>query len=55
MLKLVEFRRDANGKQFLAFQGQSDEEAHEMNRKDKEQQQILKERVAAEVLRKRFG
>lgn len=51
MLKAVQIRYDAEGNRFLALQGQSDEEAKEMNRKDQEQH----DRVAAEVLLKVFG
>lgn len=32
MLRLVEVRTDGAGKQFIALKGQTDEEAHEMNR-----------------------
>lgn len=36
MLRVTQIRYDANGKAFIALQGQTDEEAHEMNRKDME-------------------
>ena len=50
MLQLVEIRYDKQGKSFLAFQGQSDGAAKEMNRKYIEQ----RDQIAAKIFRKAF-
>ncbi len=50
MLKVVEIRRDAIGKQYLALQGQSEEEAKEMNRKD----QAVRDKAAARIFNQAF-
>ncbi len=50
MLAVVEFRRDEDGKQFLALQGQSDEEAKEMNRQYRED----RDRAAAKIFNEAF-
>lgn len=49
-LRLVQIRYDENGKSFLAFQGQTDEEAHEMNRRYREKI----DRIAARIFSKAF-
>ena len=52
MLRLVEIRKDRfTGKTFIALQGQTDEEAMEMNREDLEKMH----KAAARVLNERFG
>lgn len=51
MLKAVQIRYDAKGNRFLALQGQSDEEAKEMNRKNLEE----RDRLAAEIFCKAVG
>jgi len=50
MLAVVEFRHDESGKRYLALQGQSEEEAKEMNRKDRED----KDRAAAKIFNEAF-
>lgn len=50
-LRVVELRYDARGKQYIALQGQSDEEAKKMYREDRE----AKDRAAARILNERFG
>lgn len=50
MLAVVEFRHDAKGEPYLAFQGQSEEEAKEMNRRDQEE----RERIAARIFNEAF-
>jgi hypothetical protein len=50
-LRVVQIRYDSNGKRFIALQGQTDEEAHEMNRKDLEKMH----KAAAVVLNNRFS
>ena len=50
MLALVEIRRDAKGKQYLALQGQSEEEVKEMNRKNQEEI----DRIAARIFNDAF-
>ncbi len=48
-LRLVEIRYKATGESFLALQGQTDEEAHEMNRNDL----VLRDQMAARIFGKR--
>ena len=50
-LRVVEIRYDENGKSFLAFQGQTNEEAHEMNCRYREE----RDRAAARMLNEKFG
>lgn len=49
MLRVVEIRRDADGKTFIALLGQTDEEAREMNRNDL----VLRDQMAARIFGKR--
>ncbi len=51
MLRVVEIRRDADGKSFIALMGQTDEGAHEMNREDLEKMH----KAAARMLAEAFG
>lgn len=51
MLRVVEIRRDADGKSFIALMGQADEGAHEMNREDLEKMH----KAAARMLAEAFG
>lgn len=48
MLRLVEIRYDAHGRPFVALQGQTDEEAREMNLKYCE----ARDRMAARIFSK---
>lgn len=49
MLRVVEIRYEADGTPFIALQGQTDEEAMDMNRTDK----VLLEQMAARIFGKR--
>ena len=55
MLRLVEIRYDSDGKSFMALQGQSDEEAHEANRKHKLEVDRMAARIFADHYHKRYG
>lgn len=48
LLRLIEIRTDSAGKQFVALQGQTDEEAHEMGRKYRED----RDKMAAAVFQR---
>ena len=50
-LRLIEVRYDANGKSFLALQGQTDEEAMEYNRAELE----IRDRAWAAALARKFS
>jgi hypothetical protein len=50
VLAVVEFRHDESGERYLALQGQSKEEAKEMNRKYKED----RDRIAARIFNDAF-
>lgn len=49
-LRVVEIRRDANGKQFMALQGQTNAEAREMEREWIE----WRDKMAARIFREAF-
>ncbi len=50
-LKVVEMRRGSDGKNYLAFQGESEAEAKAISAEELER----RERIAARVLNEKFG